>query len=94
MYATDLTIITPATSTNQDGVLFFDFLKNNALNDQVVINVPGHLTLSSSFLNSSVGKFIDIFGLDKFKENVKISTNKNVFIQFKNYIESYNDLVK
>lgn len=88
-----LTQITPKTSTNQDGNLFFDFLINNAVNDTVIIEIDGHLTLSSSFLNSSVGKYIDIFGINKFKENVKISCNKNIFNQFKRYIQMYNDLV-
>lgn len=89
----NITSITTNTSTNQDGDLFYDFLKNNAVQNQVVISIPGHLNLSSSFLNSSIGKFIDVFGFDKFRSNIKISCNQNIFSQIKKYVDYYNDLV-
>jgi hypothetical protein len=86
--------ITPRTSINIEGDIFYNFLKDNAINDTVVIYIPGNLAISSSFLNSSIGKFIDIFGMDKFRSNVKISSNKNIFVQIKKYVDFYNDIVK
>jgi hypothetical protein len=76
-----------------DGDLFYDFLKNHAVNNNVIITIPGHLIISSSFLNSSIGKFIDVFGLDKFRKNVRISCNQNIYYQLKKYIDYYSDFV-
>ncbi len=88
----DLTLITKSTSTNIDGDNFYNYLVSNAINNSVIIQIPGHLTLSSSFLNSSIGKFIDVFGMNKFKSNVKISCNQNIYSQIKKYIDCYCDL--
>ncbi|TDT41958.1 hypothetical protein CLV90_3190 [Maribacter spongiicola] len=85
--------ITPKTSTNSDGDVLFDFLSNSAVNDNVVLKIPGDVIISSSFLNSSVGKFIDVFGMENFKKNIKISCNRNIFNQLKKYVDFHNDKV-
>lgn len=81
-----------STSTNADGDILYDFLINNALKDQVILQLDGHLTLSSSFLNSSFGKYIDIFGLDNFKKNIKIKSNDHIFSQLKRYVQMYTSI--
>ncbi|ASV30636.1 STAS-like domain-containing protein [Maribacter cobaltidurans] len=90
---TNILSITSNTSTNLDGDLFFDFLKDNAVNDTVIVSIPGHVNLSSSFLNSSFGKYIDVFGMSKFKQNIKVSCNQSIFKQIKKYVDFYSDLV-
>lgn len=85
----NLQTITNSTSTNQDGDLLFDYLANNAVKSTVVLKIPSNSTLSSSFLNSSIGKFIDVFGLDIFKSNIQIKSTQNIFNQLKKYIGRY-----
>ncbi|GAA3643734.1 STAS-like domain-containing protein [Flavivirga jejuensis] len=81
--------ITQKTSSNSDGDILYSYLSDNAVSDQVIIELNGSLNLSSSFLNSSVGKFIDVFGLDTFKQNVKLKTNKNTFSLISKYVQAY-----
>ncbi len=81
--------ITQKTSSNNDGDILYSYLSDNAVSDQVLIELNGSLNLSSSFLNSSIGKFIDIFGLDTFKRNVKLKTNKNTYSLISKYVQDY-----
>ena len=85
--------ITASTSTNLDGDILFSYLSENAVIKSVVLEITGDRILSSSFLNSSFGKFIDIFGLETFRKNIRITTNRNIFNQLKKYVDSYSDLV-
>lgn len=88
----DLQVITNNTSTNSDGDLFYDFLSNNAVSNAVIIKIDGNLTLSTSFLNSSFGRFINIFGIDLFKSNIKIKSNSNTYNRLKLYVDTYSEL--
>ncbi|MCR9226638.1 MAG: hypothetical protein NXH90_04345 [Flavobacteriaceae bacterium] len=93
MLTKDLNSITSNTSTNIDGDSLYLFLKDNAVENKIILRITGNPILSSSFLNSSIGKFIDVFGLDVFRNNVSVSTSKNVYIQFKKYIDYYTNTV-
>ena len=88
----DLQCVTRNTSSNFDGDILCDFLFKNAINDQVVINIHGDFILSTSFLNSSFGKFIDNYGIELFKKNIKIKTNLNTFKRLKDYVNVYSQL--
>jgi hypothetical protein len=88
----DLQSITANTSSNYDGDVLYIFLSKNAINNQVVINIQGNFILSTSFLNSSFGRFINDYGLELFKKNIKIKTNINTFNTLKDYINIYSKL--
>lgn len=88
----DLQSITQSTSNNFDGDILYNFLIQNAVNNQVVINIHGNFILSTSFLNSSFGRYIDDYGIDLFKMNIKIKTNVNTFGRLKDYVDVYSQL--
>lgn len=76
--------------SNEEGLVLFSSLKNAYLeNNILILHVDSDLSMSSSFLNSSVGLFIDNYGLDEFKNIVKFKGSKNQFSRMKNYIEKY-----
>lgn len=81
--------ITVSSSSNNDGDKLYDYLCSYALTSEVVIQIDSNSILSTSFLNSSFGKFINDYGIDLFKRNVKINTNANQFNRLKNYIVNY-----
>jgi hypothetical protein len=76
------------TGSNAQGNVLFNLMKQYH-EDTLVLEVSGDLSLSSSFLNSSFGQFIDCFGLQTLKSNVKIRTNKNQFARISKYINDY-----
>lgn len=88
----DLQSITASTSSNSDGNVLYAFLIKNAVNSQVVLNIHGNFILSTSFLNSSFGRYINDYGIELFKNNIKIQTNINTFSRLKDYINVYSQL--
>ncbi|MBC7557223.1 MAG: STAS-like domain-containing protein [Chryseobacterium sp.] len=84
--------ITVSTSTNSDGDKLYNYLSKGAIHNKIILNIDGHYILSTSFLNSSFGKFIDIYGLDLFKTNIKIKSNANIYNRLKHYVSLYSDL--
>ncbi len=88
----DLQSITADTSSNYDGDVLYNFLIKNAVSGQVVINIHGSFILSTSFLNSSFGRYINDYGIELFKNNIKIKTNANTFSKLKDYISIYSQL--
>lgn len=78
------------TSSNSEGFVLFNELKR-CLNrgQKVILEISGESTLSSSFLNSSIGEYLDNFGMETFKENVKIKSNKNQFQRLSKYLSNY-----
>lgn len=81
------------TGSNAQGNVLFNLMKQYH-NEVVVLEIAGDLSLSSSFLNSSLGQFIDCFGLQTFKSNVKIRTNKNQFARVSKYVNDYAEMIK
>lgn len=88
----DLQLITSGTSSNSDGDLLYFYLINKALDSQIIIEIKDNYILSTSFLNSSFGRFISEYGFDLFKSNVKIKTNIATFNRLKNYVDIYSEL--
>ena len=81
------------SSSNEEGLVLFNILKNAYLsNTKIVLHIDSHLSMSSSFLNTSIGEFLDEYGLDNFKETVKFKGTKLQFERLKNYINKYNSL--
>lgn len=78
------------TSSNEQGLELFNILKHAYLSEKpLVLYVDSDLSLSSSFLNSSIGLFLDNYGIDNFKKTVKFKGSKNQFLRLVNYIEKY-----
>ena len=81
------------TSSNDQGMLLFTYLKDAYLsNDSIILDVDSNLSMSSSFLNSSIGLFLDNFGLDNFKKTLKFKGTKSQFSRISDYISKYNEL--
>lgn len=81
------------SSSNEQGMVLFDALQNAYLNkDSLILYVDSDLSMSSSFLNSSIGLFLDKYGLANFKQTVKFKGSKNQFSRLSDYINKYSDL--
>ncbi|MBW8242507.1 STAS-like domain-containing protein [Muricauda oceani] len=81
------------SSSVDEGFVLFDHLKNAYLNGEVILlEVDSDLALSSSFLNSSIGAFLDDFGFTNFQKTVKFKGSKNQFERLKSYVEKYRGL--
>ena len=65
--------ITEGTASNASGFSVYTVMKNSLTSDnKITLSFDGVNSMSSSFLNSSVGAFIDDYGFDAFKKNVSI----------------------
>lgn len=81
------------TSTNeQGGVLFNVFAKAVKDNEPFILQVSNDQPLSTSFLNTSVGKFLELYGTDTFKEHIKFKGNRAQFERISNYVDKYKKL--
>jgi len=81
------------SSSNEQGVILFDSLQNAYLNKRpIILFVDSDLSMSSSFLNSSIGMFLDKYGLSNFKETVKFRGSRNQFSRLSDYITKYNNI--
>lgn len=85
-------IVSDTSSVNQ-GLILFEIFKQTYLSDEkLVLDVDNDLSMSSSFLNASVGAFLDEYGLSSFKNMLKFKGSKTQFLRFSKYLESYNEL--
>ena len=81
------------SSSNDQGMLLFEHLKNAFLKKEtLILDVDSDLSMSSSFLNSSIGFFLDKYGLENFKSTVKFKGSKNQFQRIASYIKKYSSL--
>jgi hypothetical protein len=76
--------------TNEDGSKLFDYMKN-AYNSNtiIVIQISPIMTMTSSFLNTSIGQFIDIYGPEEFKKTVKLKSSRVQYERIVDYIKKY-----
>lgn len=83
------------TGSNDAGFVLFKKLKT-ARDKKTTITLCFEPTqsLSSSFLNSSIGLFLETYGLAAFKETVKFKGNKAQFRKISDYISMFSDLKK
>lgn len=81
------------SSSVEQGIILFNHLKSAYINDcTIILQVDSDLSLSSSFLNSSVGVFLDAYGFSNFRNTLKFKGSKTQFQRFNKYIQEYNDL--
>lgn len=83
------------TSTNSEAVALYVEMKKSAdLNDSIILSFAGIDYVSSSFLNSSVGEFIETYGFDVFVKNIKFTDcNKDLATMIKSYVTKFKTLV-
>ena len=76
------------TSTNSEAVpLFLEMKSIVESNTIVTLSFAGIDYVSSSFLNSSIGEFIEQFGFNYFASNVKFTNcNKDLANMIKTYV--------
>lgn len=84
------------TSTNAEAFSLFLDMKNCAAADNsFTLDFTGIDYVSSSFLNSSIGEFIETYGFNTFASKVKFSScNKDLATMIKGYVAKYKTLVK
>ncbi|SDS41913.1 STAS-like domain-containing protein [Winogradskyella sediminis] len=81
------------SSSNEEGMVLFNVFQEAYLNNtQILLEIGSDISMSSSFLNTSIGEFLDKYGFLKFKETVKIKGSENQFNRLNNYINKYKDL--
>jgi hypothetical protein len=95
MFASILNIksLVTDTSSNAAGSVLFNVLEKHAeSNQEVTLEIDSDLTLSSSFLNTSIGEYLDKYGVETFKKCVKFKGNRNQFNRISTYIANYEKL--
>ncbi|MFV0564925.1 MAG: STAS-like domain-containing protein [Flavobacteriaceae bacterium] len=81
------------SGSNEQGAVLFHHLQDAYLNkDTLILHVDSSLSMSSSFLNSSMGLFLDKYGLNNFKQTVKFKGSRNQFFRLSDYINKYGTL--
>lgn len=83
------------TSTNSEAVALYVEMKKRAdLGDCFTLSFARVDYVSSSFLNSSIGEFIETYGFDTFAKNVKFTDcNKDLASMIKSYVTKFKTLV-
>lgn len=67
--------IVSGTSTNGEGLILFNVMNNLLLNNQKVrLSLEGATPFSTSFLNSSIGNLIDIYGIETIRKRLVFSS--------------------
>lgn len=91
MKTLDLRQIVSDFSSNSAGFTLYSVLqKEMESNSDVILVVDKDMTLSSSFLNSSIGAILEEYGINKFKQNIKFQGSKSQFHRMRDYINVYN----
>ncbi|GAA5224676.1 STAS-like domain-containing protein [Membranihabitans marinus] len=81
------------SSSNEEGTVLFEKLEEAYLsNNPLILQVGSDMSMSSSFLNTSIGLFLEKYGLDNFKKTVKFKGSKNQFLRLSDYIDKFNEL--
>jgi len=81
------------SSSVKEGSILFNHLKEAYLREEVILlEVDTELSLSSSFLNASIGAFFDDYGFENFKKTVKFKGSKTQFNRLSRYIDNYKQL--
>ncbi len=81
------------TSSNSEGLVLYDYLQRAVIEKELLLlYVDNDLSLSSSFLNTSIGLFLDNYGIKTLKNTIKFKGSKNQYLRFIDYIQKYNSL--
>ena len=77
-------------SSNKDGLILFNIFERTIKEkSSILLEIDNEIAMSSSFLNSSFGEALNLYGLDVLKSHIKIKTSKNQFERISNYISKY-----
>jgi len=81
------------SGSNEEGMVLFTHLQEAYLNKtKILLEIDSDLSMSSSFLNTAIGEFLDQYGLRKFKETVQFKGSEVQFKRLSLYINKYKDL--
>lgn len=80
--------VTSGTLSNSDGFSLKAIIDATLASDNVVLLAfDGIITISSSFLNSSLGEIIDQYGFDILKDRIRITNyTPSIGLAIKNYV--------
>jgi len=88
-----LSELVDSTGSNEAGFVLFKKLKTaRDTNTVITLCIEPTESLSSSFLNSSIGLFLETYGIVSFKETVKFKGNKAQFKKLSHYISMFSQL--
>lgn len=90
MHTLTLKSLVSDSSTNEQGFVLFSVFKQAHLKkENIILQIDSDTPMSSSFLNTSIGNFIDTYGINSLKETVKFKCTRNQFTRLSSYIEKY-----
>lgn len=93
MKTLDLNTLVPDLSSNASGFKLFILLDQSFSNSEtVILHVNNDSSISSSFLNSSIGSFIEKHGLNALKSSIKFKGTRTQYDRFVSYINSYSKI--
>lgn len=89
-----ITSIVSGTTTNAHGLsLFLELKSYYEKGEKLVVSLENCPVLSSSFLNSSIGSFIDEYGMDELKKTISFVNYTSSQIEYiKTYVSQYLEL--
>ena len=71
-------------------VLYNQMVDNIASSDKVVLDLDGVVALPTMFLNVSIGRFMDMYGVEVLKQKVSFArVSASQIERLKNYISIY-----
>lgn len=85
-------IVSDSSSNLAGKILFSELEKGIEFKEDLIVIVENDALLSSSFLNSSIGEFLDKYGVDTFKNKVKIKGTRTQFNRIVDYLNKYSQL--
>lgn len=92
MAALILNNVVDNASSNSEGDKLFLALKDlYDRGEKIELVVDNEATMSSSFLNSSIGLFLEKYGINAFKESFKFRGSQNQFNRLSNYIKKFTE---
>jgi len=85
-------IVTNTSSNSEGDKLYFALIQAKRQGHSAVLVADNDHSFASSFLNSSVGRFIDEFGLKDFKCHFKFKGTKSQFDRINNYLTTCEEI--
>lgn len=85
-----LSNVVQSYSSNDDGLVLYNELEKHAATDEeIMLVVANEVAFSSSFLNSSIGLFLEKYGIETFRKKIKFKGNRNQFERLGQYIKNF-----
>lgn len=78
------------SSTNDAGEKLYEaMIHEYNKGDKIVLVVDNESSMSTSFLNSSIGMFLENFGFEAFKSSFQFKGTQNQFNRLLRYVEKF-----